>query len=215
MSQQEIFEVALPKVEHVAAGAVLLRSYAETSQAAVLESIHQIEASSPFRHMVTPGGFRMSVAMTNAGRIGWVTDRSGYRYSPLDPLSGRAWPHLPGLLSRLASDAAASAGFPSFEPDVCLINRYAPGARMALHQDKDERDFDQPIVSLSLGLPATFMFGGLKRTDKPLRIRLLSGDVIVWGGVNRLAYHGIAPLPKGVHPLTGAFRINLTFRCGL
>ena len=86
---------------------------------------------------------------------------------------------------------------------------------MALHQDKDERDFNQPIVSLSLGLPATFLFGGLKRTDRPARIRLLSGDVIVWGGANRLAYHGIAPLPKGVHPLTGAFRINLTFRCGL
>jgi alkylated DNA repair protein (DNA oxidative demethylase) len=157
----------------------------------------------------------MSVAMTNAGRAGWVSDRSGYRYSPLDPLSGKAWPPLPELLSRLASNAAASAGFSAFEPDVCLINRYEPGARMALHQDKDERDFAQPIVSLSLGLPATFMFGGLKRTDKPVRIRLLSGDVIVWGGVNRLAYHGIAPLAKGVHPLTGAFRINLTFRRGL
>jgi alkylated DNA repair protein (DNA oxidative demethylase) len=215
MSQQQIFDAALPRLEQIADGAVLLRSYAEPSQAQVLEAIHNVEALSPFRHMVTPGGFRMSVAMTNAGRVGWVSDRSGYRYSPLDPLSGQSWPPLPDLLSRLAADAAASAGFPSFEPDVCLINRYEPGARMALHQDKDERDFDQPIVSLSLGLPATFMFGGLKRTDKPVRIRLLSGDIVVWGGVNRLAYHGIAPLAKGVHPLTGAFRMNLTFRHGL
>jgi alkylated DNA repair protein (DNA oxidative demethylase) len=162
--------------------------------------------------MVTPGGFRMSVAMTNCGAVGWVTDRSGYRYSPVDPESGSPWPAMPGPFRRLAHDAAAQARFGTFEPDACLINRYEPGAKLSLHQDKDERDYGAPIVSVSLGLPATFLFGGLSRRDPQMKIPLAHGDVVVWGGRARLAYHGVSPLKAGHHPTLGACRINLTFR---
>jgi alkylated DNA repair protein (DNA oxidative demethylase) len=162
--------------------------------------------------MVTPGGFRMSVAMTNCGSLGWVTDRTGYRYDPVDPDSGEQWPPMPDFFLKLARDAAATAGFTAFAPDGCLINRYEPGARLSLHQDKNESDFGQPIVSVSLGIPAVFLFGGLKRADKPGRVELRHGDVVVWGGPARLRYHGVMPLKEGRHPLVGPHRINLTFR---
>jgi alkylated DNA repair protein (DNA oxidative demethylase) len=157
----------------------------------------------------------MSIAITNCGQVGWVSDRKGYRYSPVDPETGQPWPPMPTLFVELATRAAVEGGFPNFTPDACLINRYEPGARLTLHQDKDERDFENPIVSVSLGLPATFMFGGMSRKDRPRRFRLESGDVVVWGGPSRLAYHGVAPLKDGISDLTGAFRINLTFRKAL
>ena len=166
----------------------------------------------PLRHMLTPGGRRMSVAMTNCGSAGWVSDRAGYRYDACDPESGKPWPAMPAVFADLAARAADRAGFAGFAPDVCLINQYAPGARLSLHQDKDEKDFDAPIVSVSLGLPAVFLFGGSRRSDTPRRLRLVHGDVVVWGGPSRLRYHGILPLEDGDHPLTGRFRINLTFR---
>ncbi len=202
-------------VEPLAEGAVVLRGFARCEPAALLAAVGDISAGAPFRHMMTPGGFRMSVAMTNCGRAGWVTDMTGYRYEPADPTTGRPWPAIPALFQELASDAAAAAGFAGFEPDACLINRYQPGARLSLHRDEDERDFAAPIVSVSLGLPAMFLFGGKRRGDRPRRIRLESGDVVVWGGPARLSYHGVAPLADGEDPLTGRCRVNLTFRKAL
>ena len=190
-------------------GAVLLRGFAPDDLPGAVE---QLAAAAPFRHMVTPGGFRMSVAMTNCGALGWVSDRKGYRYSAIDPESGLAWPSMPAAFLRLASEAAAAAGFADFVPDACLVNRYALGAKMSPHQDKDELDFEQPIVSVSLGLTAVFLFGGLERRDAMNRVRLEHGDVVVWGGPSRLFYHGVMPLKDGLHPLLGACRINLTFR---
>jgi alkylated DNA repair protein (DNA oxidative demethylase) len=201
--------------EPLAPGAVLLRGYVADQASALWEALGGVVSVAPFRHMVTPGGFRMSVAMTNCGDAGWVSDRSGYRYAPIDPITGLHWPAIPGPFRDVARGAAASAGFPDFEPDVCLVNRYEPGARLTLHQDKDECDFGQPIVSVSLGLPAVFLFGTGTRKDRPRRMRLESGDVAVWGGPSRLFYHGIAPLPDGDDPLTGRCRINLTFRKAL
>jgi DNA oxidative demethylase len=198
--------------EPLAPGAVVLRSFAVPDQAAVLSGVEQVSGAAPFRHMVTPGGYRMSVAMTNCGPLGWVSDQTGYRYAGTDPLSGQAWPPMPQAFLTLATSAAEGAGFPNFRPDACLINRYEPGAKLSLHQDKDEQDFDQPIVSVSLGLPGVFLFGGLKRSDKLARVPLAHGDVVVWGGPARLRYHGIAPLKEGDHPLLGSYRINLTFR---
>ncbi len=186
--------------------------FAGPFEADLIADIEAIAAQAPFRHMVTPGGHEMSVAMTNCGRAGWVTDRSGYRYDANDPLAGMPWPAMPPSFRRLAAEAAAEAGFAGFSPDVCLINRYQPGARMSLHQDKDETDFDAPIVSVSLGLPAVFLFGGLQRSDKPQRYRLEHGDIAVWGGPSRLFFHGVAPLADGEHALLGKQRINLTFR---
>jgi alkylated DNA repair protein (DNA oxidative demethylase) len=154
----------------------------------------------------------MSVAMTNCGRLGWVSDRSGYRYDPLDPDSGQPWPAMPPLLRQLALDAAQAAGFPGFAPDACLINRYAPGTRLSLHQDRDEGNYAHPIVSVSLGIPAVFLWGGAQRSDKARRIALMHGDVVVWGGPARLRFHGVLPLPEAHHPMTGSYRINLTFR---
>ena len=165
--------------------------------------------------METPGGFRMSVAMSNCGTLGWVADQTGYRYQAVDPESALPWPAMPALFQQLAADAAAQAGFANFAPDACLINRYEVGARMSLHQDKDERDLTQPIVSVSLGLPAVFQFGGLKRTDPVSRVTLTHGDVVVWGGVDRLRYHGVLAIKAGEHPLLGACRLNLTFRKAL
>lgn len=196
----------------MAPGAVLLRDFLGERAADVVASIDEIARTSPFRHMLTPGGFRMSVAMTSCGEYGWITDRKGYRYSPLDPETGQPWPAMPELLKNLSIRAAETAGFPAFCPDSCLINRYEPGARMTLHQDKDEADMNAPIVSVSLGLSATFQFGGLTRKERPARYNLSSGDVVVWGGPSRLNYHGIAPLHGGEHPLTGSYRYNLTFR---
>jgi len=199
-------------MEAIVPGAFLLHGYAADQAKPLLRAIERIAAASPFRNMVTPGGFTMSVAMTNCGTAGWITDRRGYRYAETDPLNDRPWPAMPKLIADLAARAAAAAGFNDFAPDACLINRYEPGARMSLHQDKDERDFTQPIVSISLGLPATFLFGGAKRSDRPRRLKLESGDIVVWGGPARLVFHGINPLPAGSDSLTGAVRYNLTLR---
>ena len=193
----------------------VLRAFALDVEEDLLAALEAILAQSPFRHMVTPGGFRMSVAMTNCGAVGWVTDRSGYCYSPTDPAFGRTWPAMPVAFARLAMCAAERAGHHGFAPDACLINRYDPGSRLSLHQDKDERDLAAPIVSVSLGLSATFLFGGLTRKDPQQRHCLVHGDVVVWGGLARLAYHGVAPLKEGHHPRLGSHRVNLTFRKAL
>ena len=190
----------------------LLHRYAQPSDRDLIAAIRRVADEAPFRNMVTPGGFTMSVAMTTCGDVGWVTDRRGYRYSEVDPDSGRRWPPMPALFARFARDAAREAGFDYFEPDSCLINRYDVGARMSLHQDKDEADFTQPIVSVSLGLPTTFLFGGPKRSDPTLKVSLEHGDVVVWGGASRLFYHGVSAVKAGHHPLLGNCRINLTFR---
>ncbi len=207
----DITEPGLSK-ESLGTGAAILHGFALAREAALLEALNSVVEKSPFRHMVTPGGFRMSVAMTNCGVLGWVTDRTGYRYDPIDPETQRHWPQMPQPFLELATTAAEDAGFPAFTPDACLVNRYEPGAKLSLHQDKDERDFTQPIVSVSLGLPAVFLFGGDKRTDKTTRIPVAHGDVIVWGGPKRLRYHGVMPLKDGSHALLGGYRFNLTFR---
>lgn len=209
------FFSSLPRDETLGDGARLLGGFAGPVVEDVLAAIAAVTAAAPFRQMVTPGGYRMSVAMSNCGTAGWVTDRKGYRYAPIDPDSGQPWPAMPIVLADLAQHAASAAGYADFNPDACLINRYVPGARMALHQDKDERYQTHPIVSVSLGLTATFLFGGLARADKPQRVALAHGDVVVWGGATRAVFHGIAPLKAGEHPLVGAQRFNLTFRKAL
>jgi alkylated DNA repair protein (DNA oxidative demethylase) len=193
----------------------LLHGFARAEEARLFAYVTEMAQVSPFRHMITPGGFRMSIAITNCGKAGWISDRKGYRYAEVDPETGQNWPAMPALFSELSTRAAAEAGFSAFVSDACLINRYEPGARLTLHQDKNELDFDQPIVSVSLGLPATFLFGGATRAERPQRYRLESGDVVVWGGPARLAFHGVAPLKDGASDLTGACRINLTFRKAL
>lgn len=198
--------------EVLAPGAMLLRHFACADDAALLAGVRQVIAQAPLRRMITPGGLRMSAAMSNCGALGWVTDRTGYRYAAFDPQTGSRWPPMPQAFLRLAHAAASLAGFDSFVPDACLINRYEPGAKLSLHQDKDERDFTQPIVSVSLGNPAVFLFGGRKRSDRTLRVPLRHGDVVVWGGPARLSYHGVLPLRPGQHPLLGAARVNLTLR---
>jgi DNA oxidative demethylase len=198
--------------EDLAPGAFVLHGFALPSEPALLAALQDVTTRAPFRHMITPGGFRMSVAMTNCGSLGWVTDRTGYRYDAIDPDSGARWPAVPASFLTLAQSAAAEAGFSDFLPDACLINRYEPGAKLSLHQDKDERDFGAPIVSVSLGVPAVFLFGGLKRTDKTKRVPVTHGDVVVWGGPARLRYHGVMPLKPGQHRLFGEYRVNLTFR---
>lgn len=203
-----LFDEPMPSEVVLAPGALLLRRFALDVERALLADIASVVAAAPFRRMVTPGGFTMSVEMTNCGALGWVTDRAGYRYSPVDPLSSLPWPTMPASFSRLATAAASRAGFSSFVPDACLVNRYTPGAKMSLHQDKNERDFGQPIVSVSLGLPALFLFGGDARVDRPTKIALLHGDVVVWGGPARLRYHGVATVKAG----GTAHRINLTLR---
>jgi len=204
-----------PSLLRIAEDAVLLPNAAATSQQALLEALSPVIQAAPWRHMVTPGGARMSVAMTNCGAVGWVSDRRGYRYDAIDPDSGRPWPPMPEPLRALAVEAARTAGAGDFAPDACLVNRYAPGTRLSLHQDRNERDLSAPVVSLSLGLSAVFLFGGLRRTDPAQRIALHSGDIVVWGGRQRLAFHGVLPLVEGQHPLTGGYRINLTFRKAL
>jgi DNA oxidative demethylase len=201
-----------PARERIADGAMLLRGFARPIERELIAALREIAEQAPFRHMQIPGGHQMSVAMTNCGSAGWVTDRTGYRYDGVDPDSGRPWPSMPSILRELAGQAAAQGGFAGFLPDACLINRYQAGARMSLHRDKDERDFENPIVSVSLGLPAIFLFGGAKRSDKPQRYRLEHGDIVVWGGPSRLFFHGVAPLAEGEHHLLGCQRINLTFR---
>ena len=196
-------------------GAVLLRGFARARAHGLIAAIGAVAAVSPFRHMVTPGGWKMSVAMTNCGQAGWITDRSGYRYDVIDPATGRGWPEMPAAFAELAAEAAGAAGFGGFRPDACLINRYVPGARLSLHQDRNERDFGQPIVSVSLGLPAIFLWGGKTRADRARRTPLIHGDVVVWGGPDRLAFHGVDTLAAGEHPVTGACRFNLTLRRAL
>lgn len=192
--------------------AALLQGFGREHAGHLLETIKGLSAISAFRNLTTRGGYTMSVAMTNCGDVGWVSDRSGYRYDPVDPETGRPWPAMPALFRDLAASAAAAAGFPDYSPDACLINEYRPGSRLSLHQDRNERDSIAPIVSVSLGVPATFLWGGQLRTDRPRRITVSHGDVVVWGGVDRMTFHGIAELPHGQHPLTGDRRYNLTFR---
>jgi alkylated DNA repair protein (DNA oxidative demethylase) len=211
----DLFADASPIVkskEGLAPGAFLLRGFARTGEAEIVSALRAVIAQAPLRHMVTPSGYRMSVAMTNCGSLGWATDRTGYRYDAIDPESGKPWPKMPEAFLNLAMTAAAEAGFPGFHPDACLVNRYEPGTKLSLHQDKDEKDFAQPIVSVSLGIPATFLFGGERRADKTQRVALYHSDVVVWGGPARLRYHGVLPLKVAVHPAFGQERMNLTFR---
>jgi alkylated DNA repair protein (DNA oxidative demethylase) len=196
----------------IAPGAVLLRAFARAGDAALLQAVEAVMAQAPLRHMQTPGGYTMSVATTSCGQLGWLSDPHGYRYAPRDPHTGQSWPAMPVCFMELAQSAAAQAGYADFLPDACLINQYAPGAKLSLHQDKDERDLRAPIVSLSLGLPAVFLFGTPRRKDPTQRLRLVHGDMVVWGGPSRLAYHGVMPLADGEHALLGRRRVNLTFR---
>lgn len=200
--------------EELAPGSWILRGFASDCADGLLADIARIAARSPFRHLVTPGGKTMSVAMTNCGEVGWFSDRRGYRYTPIDPETGQSWPPMPPLFAQLACEAAREAGFRDYAPDVCLINRYEIGTRLTLHQDRDERDRQAPIVSVSLGLPATFLFGGLERKDPQRRVQLAHGDVVAWGGPSRMRYHGVLPIREGTHPATGGRRFNLTFRVG-
>jgi alkylated DNA repair protein (DNA oxidative demethylase) len=214
----DLFESAAQVESQPAAlgpGAVILRGAAAPTAAVLLAAVDHMIDQAPLRFMTTPGGYRMSVAMTNCGAAGWITDRSGYRYDAIDPLTGRPWPAMPSAFTDLACSAAATAGFSEFCPDACLINRYEPGARLSLHQDRNEQDFNAPIVSVSLGLPAVFLFGGAQRSARPRRVPLMHGDVVVWGGPARLNFHGVRPLKEGHHPLLGRSRVNLTFRKAL
>jgi len=200
------------RAESLSTGALLLRGAALAQVQELLATIAPLLAAAPLRHMQTPGGFRMSVAMSNCGRLGWITDRCGYRYVTHDPLTGEPWPALPECLRALGMRAATAAGYAGFAPDACLINCYEPSARMSLHQDRNERDLNAPVVSISLGLPAVFLWGGATRAERPRRVPLASGDVVVWGGASRLNFHGVAALAAGEHPATGARRLNLTLR---
>lgn len=209
----DLFESPLAgRREALGEQAYVLHGFALPYVTEVLPALDAIQQTAPFRHMVTPGGFTMSVALTNCGTLGWTSDRHGYRYTTQDPESGQSWPQMPDVFLRLAREAAAAAGFADFMPDACLVNRYLPGARLSLHQDKNEKDLSAPIVSVSLGIPAVFLFGGHTRNGKTQRVLLLHGDVVVWGGVDRLRYHGVMPLKEANHPLLGAQRINFTFR---
>jgi alkylated DNA repair protein (DNA oxidative demethylase) len=213
METLDLFKVdSWTQCQPLGQSAMVFRGFALPYVQDLLPAIADIEAVSPFRQMVTPGGFTMSVALTNCGGLGWTTDRRGYRYTAIDPNNGKSWPAMPEVFARLASDAAAEAGFADFEPDACLVNRYAPGARLSLHQDKNEQDYDAPIVSVSLGMSATFLFGGHERSDPTAKVALYHGDVVVWGGVDRLRYHGVMPLKGEPHSLLGSQRINFTFR---
>jgi DNA oxidative demethylase len=198
--------------EQLAPGAFVLRQFAAPDAHVLLEDLRSVTARSPFRRMTTRGGHRMSVAMSNCGSTGWVTDESGYRYATVDPLTAASWPAMPASFAQLGSSAAQAAGFGAFLPDACLIGRYEPGARLSLHQDKDESDLQSPIVSVSLGLPALFLFGGDQRSDPPRRVPLAHGDVVVWGGPSRLRFHGVMPLRDGEHPLLERCRVNLSLR---
>lgn len=203
---------SLPNEERLGAQALLLRGFALPFVEELLPALAAVETAAPFRNMVTPGGQSMSVALTNCGELGWISDRGGYRYSPVDPLSGQPWPAMPEVFRHLAREAAAAAGFADFSPDACLVNRYLPGTRMSLHQDRDEHSLEHPIVSVSLGIPAVFLFGGHTRRETAQRVPLLHGDAVVWGGEDRLRFHGILPIKEAVHPLLGAQRINFTLR---
>lgn len=211
MPTLELFEAEAPN-QRLGPAAMVLRGFALPHVRELLPAVDAVAALSPFRHMVTPGGFAMSVALTNCGALGWTTDRHGYRYTAIDPDTGKPWPAMPQAFARLAGEAAKAAGFEDFEPDACLVNRYQPGSRLSLHQDKDEQDYTAPIVSVSLGMRATFLFGGQQRTDPTVKVPLRHGDVVVWGGADRLRYHGVMPLKDEPHALLGSQRINFTFR---
>lgn len=213
MQTLELFEAAEQNPrQRLGPAAMVLRGFALPYVHELVPAIKVIEAMSPFRHMVTPGGFTMSVALTNCGALGWTTDRHGYRYTMVDPDTGQPWPAMPEAFARLAHEAAAAAGFDGFRPDACLINRYLPGSRLSLHQDRDEQDYEAPIVSVSLGMRAVFLFGGHARTDPTVKVPLHHGDVVVWGGADRLRYHGVMPLKDEPHALLESQRINFTFR---
>lgn len=201
-----------PRCEPIGEQSCVLRGFALPWLDRLLPALESVLAAAPFRQMVTPGGFTMSVALSSCGTLGWTTDRGGYRYSRNDPQTGQPWPSMPEVFFQMAQAAAREAGFDGFVPDSCLINRYVPGAKMSLHQDKNERSYAAPIVSVSLGLPAMFLFGGFERSDKSRRVPLLHGDIVVWGGVDRLRYHGVLPIKEGHHPRLGEQRINFTFR---
>lgn len=201
-----------PSREQIGEQSYVLRGFALPWLERLLPALEAVLTAAPFRQMVTPGGFTMSVALSSCGTFGWTTDRSGYRYTRHDPQTGQPWPRMPEVFLQMAQAAAQAAGFSEFVPDSCLINRYIPGAKMSLHQDKDEHSYAAPIVSVSLGLPAMFLFGGVARSDKSQRIPLLHGDIVVWGGVDRLRYHGVLPIKDGHHPRLGEQRINFTFR---
>ena len=200
------------RVERISDQAFALRGFALPKAKELLAALDSVLLLAPLRQMQTPGGYTMSARLSSCGALGWTTDRDGYHYSPLDPLSARPWPAMPGVFLALAAAAASSAGFSGFVPDSCLINAYAPGAKMSLHQDKNERCHTAPIVSISLGLPAIFQFGGFERSDPTQRIALFHGDIMVWGGVDRLRYHGVMPIKPGHHSLLGEQRINITLR---
>lgn len=201
-----------PCTEQIGPRSFVLRRFALPQVEQLLPALQHILSEAPFRHMVTPGGFTMSVALSNCGNLGWVTDRTGYRYTQTDPCTGKPWPDLPDIFMQLAQAAAIKSGFAGFIPDACLINRYEPGAKMSLHQDKNESSFEWPVVSVSLGIPAMFLFGGMERSDRAQRVPLFHGDVVVWGAEDRLRYHGVLPLKRAEHPLLGEQRINFTFR---
>ena len=196
----------------IAPGAVLLRGLGRANDVQLLAAVESVIAELPLRHLQTPGGHTMSIQTTRCGSMGWVSEPGGYRYAPRNPGTRQPWPAMPACFMELAESAAAQAGYADFVPNACLINQYAPGAKLSLHQDKDERDLRAPIVPLSLGLPAVFLFGTPNRKDRAQRHRLVHGDVVVWGGPSRLAYHGVMPLADGEHGLLGRRRINLTFR---
>jgi len=210
----DLFADAAPALddEVLAPGAGVLRGLAGPCAPQLKDDLARVTAAAPFRHLVTPGGYRMSVAMTNCGELGWVSDRRGYRYDRIDPDSGAPWPPLPASFLALAREAAARAGYPDFAPEACLVNCYRPGARLSLHQDRDEADRQAPIVSVSLGLPAVFLWGGDQRGAPVRKVALNHGDVVVWGGPSRLRFHGVQALKAGEHPFAGECRINLTFR---
>ena len=211
MATLDLFLPENPR-EPIGQDASVLHGFALPFVDELLPAIADVAAASPFRRMLTPGGFTMSVAMTNCGALGWTTNLHGYRYTTVDPENGRPWPAMPAVFAQLAREAAAAAGFDGFTPDACLINRYLPGTRLSLHQDKNEQDLDAPVVSVSLGMSAVFLWGGHARSDKTARLPLHHGDVVVWGGVDRLRYHGVLPLADAPHPLLGGQRINFTFR---
>lgn len=208
----DLFEGQQPVKLAISAETYWLKGFALSFENALLADLKSIINQAPLRHMMTKMGFAMSAGMTNCGALGWVSDRKGYRYDSNDPLTDKPWPTMPASFLQLAHQAANEAGYVDFQPDACLINQYKVGAGMSLHQDKNELDFNQPIVSVSLGIPATFLFGGLSRSDKTIKLLLVHGDVVVWGGESRLKFHGIMPLKANHHPATREFRINLTFR---
>ncbi|MCB9879012.1 MAG: DNA oxidative demethylase AlkB [Planctomycetes bacterium] len=198
--------------EAIVDGAFLLRGRALPVVDELLVGVQDVVEASPLRHMITPGGAPMAAAQSNCGALGWVADRRGYRYEACDPETGRPWPAMPQVFASLARDAAGECGYDGFDPDCCLLNRYEVGCGMGQHVDADEQDFAWPIVSVSLGLPMTFRFGGVERGGKTLPVVLQHGDVLVFGGAARRRYHGTSPLKRGVHPVLGACRVNLTLR---